>query len=302
MSKCYDGIVAAGVALLDSEAPDQTTLDLNDNKKRPTRSEIMSALAPLLITSLEQSSGEVVLYLARLRRMCGTARYQRRFVQRIAPCLIRPPKGAMWCLRHQTDMEPILAATEMIFDAAHDIFAAGWFDRGRLLLADSQRAETLHTAAMQLKRLSAAVPTDGLNLGLNNPGGAHGHRRGNSFLMGSTPTKDHASTANEPLAEWEVLAVDVQIRKSITNIFTKDWSKVVVAPPRDQDSHGSTRHRKGISHGGGGGGGNRSSTFSADTSNSSEGVTSPSLPLSPPRSDGMRVPAKSERFKNCSFT
>jgi hypothetical protein len=99
-----------------------------------------------------------------------------------------------------------------------------------------------------------------------------------------------------------VLAVDVQIRKSITNIFTKDWSKVVVAPPRDQDSHGSTRHRKGISHGGGGGGGNRSSTFSADTSNSSEGVTSPSLPLSPPRSDGMRVPAKSERFKNCSFT
>ena len=91
-----------------------------DDKTRATRSEVMAALAPLLITSLEQPSGEVILMLAKLRRMCGTARYQRRFVQRVAPALIRPPRGAMWCLRHQNDMEAILAAAELIFDSAFE--------------------------------------------------------------------------------------------------------------------------------------------------------------------------------------
>eukprot|EP00549_Striatella_unipunctata_P012723 CAMPEP_0118709088 /NCGR_PEP_ID=MMETSP0800-20121206/22381_1 /TAXON_ID=210618 ORGANISM="Striatella unipunctata, Strain CCMP2910" /NCGR_SAMPLE_ID=MMETSP0800 /ASSEMBLY_ACC=CAM_ASM_000638 /LENGTH=209 /DNA_ID=CAMNT_0006612619 /DNA_START=137 /DNA_END=763 /DNA_ORIENTATION=+ len=137
MAKCYDGIVQAGVALLDSEVGDDHST-VNDNRPRPSRSEIMAALEPLLITSLEQPSGETILFLARLRRMCGTARYQRRFVQRIGPVLVSP-KGAIWCLRHQNDMEPIIAALEMIFDAAFEVFNKGWYERGRLLLADSVR-------------------------------------------------------------------------------------------------------------------------------------------------------------------
>ena len=99
MAKCYEGIVDAGVALVDAQTVDPTKPAGADDKARATRSEVMAALAPLLITSLEQPSGEVILMLAKLRRMCGTARYQRRFVQRVAPALIRPPRGAMWCLR-----------------------------------------------------------------------------------------------------------------------------------------------------------------------------------------------------------
>ena len=104
MAKCYEGIVAAGVALLEAGVAD-TAISPSNDAPHATRSEIMAALTPLLITSLEQPSGDVVLLLAKLRRMCGTARYQRRFVQRIAPSLIRPPRGAMWCLKHQNDME-----------------------------------------------------------------------------------------------------------------------------------------------------------------------------------------------------
>ncbi|KAI2497181.1 hypothetical protein MHU86_17329 [Fragilaria crotonensis] len=108
MAKCYDGIVAAGVAL----------------QQNGTRNQVLKALSPLLISSLEKVSGQVILNLAKIRRLCGTPRYQRRFVQRVGPYLVRPSRAAPWCLRHQHDMEAILAAVELILDSAEDIFQA----------------------------------------------------------------------------------------------------------------------------------------------------------------------------------
>lgn len=230
MAKCYDGIVAAGVALLEINLSDPTTPATEPTAPHATRSQIMAALAPLLITSLEQPSGDVIVSLAKLRRMCGTPRYQRRFVQRVAPALIRPPGGAMWCLRHQNDMEPILAAAELIFDSAFEIFSKGWYDRGQLLLADTKRAETLNTAAMQLKNLSSNSHQDMLTLDL-------GHNNWRS------KKKDPTKGAKEPLAEWEVIAVDRQIRVSITNIISMDWSKVIVHSREAALSASSSYHR-----------------------------------------------------------
>jgi hypothetical protein len=218
MSSCYEGIVAAGVALLETNVSDPTSPTTDTGAPHATRAEITTALTPLLITSLQQSSGDVIILLAKMRRMCGTPRYQRRFVQRISPSLIRPPRGAMWCLKHQNDMEPILAAAELIFDSAFAIFSKGWYDRGQLLLADTKRAETLSAAAMQLKYLSSGCH-ENLTLELG-----HSGWRSNKYKSG----KDSAKGAKEPLAEWEVIAVDRQIRVSISNIISMDWSKVVV--------------------------------------------------------------------------
>ena len=265
MSKCYDAIVAAGSAILDAEldggtspatgtatSPAGSTSKFSfgtssagqstSKKTKPTKSEIMAALAPVLITTLEQPAGEVILALANLRRMCGTRRYQRRFVQRVAPSLIRPPSGAMWCLRHQRDMEAILACAEMMFEMAHDIFSTGWHERGRQILADSVRAGALRAAAEQLKSLSSPQSSDSLITGLS---GARLHGRGNALKKGAMP-----SDGVEPLAEWEVLAVDVEIRSSINNLFSKDWSRQIATShsvPRDDASVGSYRHRRGIS-------------------------------------------------------
>jgi hypothetical protein len=215
MAKCYEGIVDAGVALADAQTVDPTQPAGADEKARASRSEVMAALAPLLITSLEQPSGEVILMLAKLRQMCGTARYQRRFVQRVAPALIRPPRGAMWCLRHQNDMEAILAAAELIFDSAFDMFSKGWYERGRLMLADSKRAKTLQSAAMQLRSLSSE-PTEGLGRGPR-------RRR-----ITAKKNQDMSTGASEPLAEWEVIAVDRQIRISISNVISSDWSRALL--------------------------------------------------------------------------
>jgi hypothetical protein len=225
MSKCYDGIVSAGLAVLDAQTPDSATLSPRPeaSKPRPRRSEIMAALAPLLVTSLEQPSGEVLLLLAKLRRMCGTTRYQRRFVQRVAPALIRPPGGAMWCLRHQNDMEAIIAATELILDAAFDVFSKGWYERGRMMLADTKRAQTLNTAAQQLRRLSSEPPLDGI-VTMNFPA-PHGNRR---RLISAGRKGDGVSGASEALAEWEVMAVDRQIRISISSVLSQDWSRTLI--------------------------------------------------------------------------
>jgi len=220
MAKCYDGIVNAGVALLEAQSIDPTKPPSANDKARATRSEVMGALAPLLVTSLEQPSGELILLLAKLRRMCGTKRYQRRFVQRIAPSLVRPPRGAMWCLRHQNDMEAILAACELIFDSSFDIFSKGWYERGRLMLADSKRAETLDTAAKQLRELSSE-PADALARGLSS-----GPRR--RLIAGAKMKQDSKGGSSEPLAEWEVIAVDREIRLAISHVLTNDWSKASI--------------------------------------------------------------------------
>ena len=257
MSKCYDAIVAAGTALLDAEVDDSNPSSPlaargtnaaaaspfgGKREKKPTKSEIMAALAPVLVTTLEQPSGEAILALANLRRLCGTKRYQRRFVQRVAPSLLRPPGASMWCLRHQNDMEAILAASEMVFDSAHDIFSSGWHERGRMILADSVRAGALRSAADQLKSLSSAHNSDSLITGLAGSRMA----RGNALKMGGPQSKEGAA----PLAEWEVLSVDAQIRKSIDNLFSRDWSRPIVPArtnPRDDASTGSYRNRRGIS-------------------------------------------------------
>ena len=199
MAKCYDGIVAAGVAL----------------QQNGTRPQVLKALAPLLISSLEQASGQVILQLARMRRLCATPRYQRRFVQRIGPYLVRPARGAPWCLRHQHDMEAILAACELILDSAEDLFCGTWYEKGQQLLRDSVRKQTLNFAAQQLKDLSTPV---------NN-------------VFGSKRFK-------ETLAEWEVMAVDCQIRISISNVFTRDWSKVAVPLRDDQLKHNRRKNSK----------------------------------------------------------
>ena len=236
MGKCYDGIVDAGVALLEAHSVDPTKPPSTDDKVRATRSEVMAALAPLLVTSLEEPSGEVILLLAKLRRMCGTKRYQRRFVQRVAPSLVRPPRGAMWCLKHQNDMEAILAACELIFDSAFDIFSKGWFERGRWMLLDSKRAETLDSAAKQLRNLSSE-PSDALMRGLST-----GPRR--RLVGGPKKMNKDAKGTSEPLAEWEVIAVDREIRLAISHVLTNDWSRAATHETSRSSRRGGALSRR----------------------------------------------------------
>jgi hypothetical protein len=232
MSKCYEGIVAAGSALIKDSAVD----------KKPTKQDIIGALKPLLITTLAEAAGESILALARLRKMCGTRRYQRRFVQRIAPSLVRPANAAQWCLRHQNDMESILSAVELILDYSEDIFRSGWFERGRTILADSKRAETLKAAAIQLKNLNTSHPET-----LMSPFTTGAHRRGRSLISG--PITNVQDMQRDDLAEWEILAVDRQIRDSIKSLFQSDWSRINLtnAPPRDGESVHHHKKNGGIS-------------------------------------------------------
>ena len=293
MAKCYEGIVAAGSALLDSKMEDPSSSDGSgnnnsnqNNKKKHSKEDIMNALTPLLITSLEQPSGDTILALAKLRKSCGTKRYQRRFVQRIAPFLIRPPNAAMWCLRHQQDMESILAAAELILDKSMEVFHKEWYERGRTILADSKRAETLKAAATQLKSLSAQQPSDRLMKGLTSQkGGVHHRRRRSGNFFEKT---DHGGSGTAAMAEWEILAVDQQIRDSIHNLFTMDWQRVVLsnAPPRDGEPQ--SKKLRGISaqkssnklsalssSGGNAGNNNEHDTTSASSNDQAHYVTSP---------------------------
>jgi hypothetical protein len=138
MARCYDAIVTTGTALLEAQGDysserdtgNESTKNNGDDKsekRKPSRAELKIDLSLLLKVTLEQTSGEVILGLARLRKLCVTKRYQRRFVQRVAPYLVRPPGASMWCLRHVEDMKAIFCATEMILDAAFDILESKFY-------------------------------------------------------------------------------------------------------------------------------------------------------------------------------
>jgi len=218
MAECYDGLVAAGTALLQHEEQNRSnrshtggTSETEGNTSDPMA--VLSTLSPLLITTLEPLSGEAILHLSKLYNICATTRYKRRFVHRIAPHLIRPPNAAMWCLKHHNDMASILTVTEFLFDHAKDIFSPQWIERGKFLKADGRRAQNLRLAALQLKSL---------------------HKKENmlhllSSKSGAPSAGGNPSDVEHGLAEWEILAVDRCIRTSIRNVFERQWVTPKVA-------------------------------------------------------------------------
>ena len=103
---------------------------------------------------------EAILTLSLLRNMCGMARYKRRFVQHIVPSLIRPPNSALQSLKHKTDIHTVFTVMELLLGTADSvIFTPGWYQDGKLLLADDRRNEILNSTVRQLRELSASTIT-----------------------------------------------------------------------------------------------------------------------------------------------
>lgn len=235
MAECYDGLVAAGTALLQHEEQTRSNRSQTGTSETEWKASdpmaVLSTLSPLLITTLEPMSGEAILQLSKLYNLCATARYKRRLVHRIAPHLIRPPNAAMWCLKHHNDMASILTVTEFLFDHAKEIFAPQWSERGKFLKADGRRAHNLRLAALQLKNLNKKENM--LHL-LSNKSGAQSSG-GNS------------SDVEHGLAEWEILAVDRCIRTSIRNVFDRQWVTPKVAKHPQAPSGRTLHYSSGLS-------------------------------------------------------
>jgi len=316
LSKCYDGIVSAGLALLDLNNNNTDTNGENNNstqgpgegrkgnKKQLSTSEIMGALSPLLISTLSQSSGDVLISLSKLRAYASTPRYQRRFVQRISPYLVRPSISSIWCIQHLNDVEAIVAAVEMILDYAEDVFSVGWYERGRnMLKMDSKR----NTAAInQLSRLNNTNDESGCGGGLvgllSTPG--HSHHGLSLRRNKSGGNKDQGMISNDSnMEEWEAIAIDTGIRQSIMDVFSRDWGRISTLNITSKESEApslrsSRRSHHGISTvkskewtdtsstatGSGGAGGSSSSASSsqpATIAKSPRGPMNSKLPLSP---------------------
>jgi len=315
LSKCYDGIVSAGLALLDLNNSNADTSGENNNstqgpgegrkgnKKQLSTSEIMGALSPLLISTLSQSSGDVLISLSKLRAYASTPRYQRRFVQRISPYLIRPSISSIWCIQHLNDVEAIIAAVEMILDYANEVFSVGWYERGRnMLKMDSQR----NVAINQLSRLNNTSSEDGSGLGLvgllSTPGHHHHGLSLRRNKSGGSSKDQGGVISNDNMEEWEVIAIDTGIRQSIKDVFSRDWGRISTLNITSKESEApslrsSRRSHHGISTvkskewatdtssstGSGGAGGSSSSASSqpATIAKSPRGPMNSKLPLSP---------------------
>ncbi|KAL3765903.1 hypothetical protein ACHAWO_007590 [Cyclotella atomus] len=241
LSKCYDGIVSAGLALLDSNPNNSNTSQKTNNT---SSLEIMSALEPLLISTLPKSSGETFLKFLTLRKYAGSARYQRRYIQRLAPYLVRPPDSAIWCLRHQNDIEAIVACVELILDKAEMVFSNGWVERGRGLMKDSSvrskagENTALRSATNMLRSRLNCSPVEGL---LSVGGSLHYHNRRGSLGGG----RRESVGGQESLAEWEVMSIDRHVRQSVLDVFSKDWSRISALnlSPTESDTMSYGRRR-----------------------------------------------------------
>ena len=157
----------------------------------------------ILVTTLPNPSGEVILTMSQLRNMCGTAR---------------------------SDMRTIFSVMELLLDTANSvIFTPGWYQDGKLLLANGRRNKILNTTVRQLRSLSPSTMNSFF------------HHRSHSLLssynkeimMNHNIMMDHTNITpsqqqQQHLAEWEVRKVDEHIRNSINSIFTKDWTKICI--------------------------------------------------------------------------
>ena len=148
LDKCYSGLVDAGRGLLSSGDGNNTN-------------NIIHSITILFLTTLPKQTGDTLHMLGKLYALCGTARYRRRFVTRIAPLLLRPSNSALWSIQHRTDMELILSVTEVIFkQITGNVFGEkSWYTRGQSLREDEERQHTISLAASYLRSLHDSDPS-----------------------------------------------------------------------------------------------------------------------------------------------
>ena len=147
LDKCYSGLVDAGRGILSSGDGNNTN-------------NIIHSITILFLTTLPKQTGDTLHMLGNLYALCGTARYRRRFVTRIAPLLLRPLNSALWSIQHRTDMESILSVTEIIIkQITRSVFGEkDWYGRGQTLREDEERQHTISLAAAYLQSLHDSDP------------------------------------------------------------------------------------------------------------------------------------------------
>ncbi|GMH99871.1 hypothetical protein TrST_g9156 [Triparma strigata] len=100
-----------------------------------------------LVTSyLPESSAEILKGLQKLRSLTSNDRLSFRFIERITPCLLRPPGGGgktiMWSVKHQNDMRAAVVVVEVLLDNVDVFFREGWEERGREIREERERNRT----------------------------------------------------------------------------------------------------------------------------------------------------------------
>lgn len=191
LAVCYDGLVAAGRAVLENTNSDEVM----------DSSTVLPAVSSLLLTYLSVPSAQVLLHLAHMRSLCGTSRYQRRFVQRIGPRLLRPPRGALWCLQHQRDMPAILAVTEVLLDLAPTMFHSNWW----------QRQASRPAVLREWKNNNSSATA------------------GSLLLLGRQPHQQGSSMKGLP--DWQAAAVLKHVSASVSSVLATDWTRVTPSYP-----------------------------------------------------------------------
>jgi len=162
LDKCYSGLVDAGSGIVSNEG--------GENVKH-----IIHSITILFLTTLPNQTGDTLHVLGKLYNLCGTPRYRRRFVTRIAPLLLRPSNSAPWCIEHRNDMESILAVVQLIFNQiTGTVFGEKqWYRRGQSLREDEERQHTISLAAAYLQSLHESDIT-----GLSDNGSYHSSQNG----------------------------------------------------------------------------------------------------------------------------
>ena len=222
LGRCYDGIVSAGTAYLDA---------LNNSSKNihDIKTSLLQALEPLLLT-LPPSTITTLVHLTTLKSF-AQARHRRRFLQRLAPHLIRPPSAAIWCLRHLTDMESIVAGLELILEQS---VWDGWRERGRVWREkgwtedDTNGGIRVDVIGGGKRSLLGGLTTSGA------------HRRGSSFN-----SKSIGGIGNREMTEWESNQVEKLLKTSVSDLFSRDWSRIAALnlSPSESESYNSGRVR-----------------------------------------------------------
>mmetsp|Transcript_20548 Transcript_20548/g.31393 ORF Transcript_20548/g.31393 Transcript_20548/m.31393 type:complete len:1253 (+) Transcript_20548:246-4004(+) len=279
LGKCYAGLMDAGRGVLATKNAETNNNNNSNNNEdqngngntntastntNPSSSKahthtmmddtknILRSIEVLCLTQLTKATGDALHTLGQLYSMCGTARYQRRMVQRIGPLLLRPPYSAPYSVQHIRDMEPILVVTEIILRHSHSIFGDGWYARGQAIREDEARMHTIQAAASYLQNLPV------YSMCGNKADGKH-------MMMGSNSAPLGGGSNHHPLnGSSEVQKLDMLIRSTVMGV-SRGMCSYSLTYGNNSLGHGSSHHglpmlqsvgsAGGMSTGGGGNGG-----------------------------------------------
>ncbi|GMH75293.1 hypothetical protein TL16_g06712 [Triparma laevis f. inornata] len=203
--------------------------------------ESVRGIEECVVGFVEEDGVEVLKSLQALRSLTSSDRLSFRFIERLAPHLLRPPSNVttvLWSVAHQNDMRAAVVVVEVLMDNVNVFFREGWKERGTKIREERKRRGP--TQGEEKNDETQDQLNASIEISPNSPN--------TSYTSNSSPNPTPSSPSNHPAHtshhhpySASANALDAQSMQLLDLLCKKSLRNVLMSrPPSGEEGIGKT--------------------------------------------------------------